>query len=204
MKALIFALALFACVAPAAAAPPNSVPGSGSLVFGIWRSGTRIGAHSYAFRAAGDDLIVEQRIELAVRVAFVTLYHYTSKRLEVWRNGHIVRYESDADQAGKHSDVRGRAGESGLRIRGSAGNRDLPADAMPFGLWNRAALRGVPVFNADDGTPMKLDVTIVEDDMLSRYHVGGEVNYMLSYINDVLRGVSIVAPDGSTVEYVPE
>jgi hypothetical protein len=203
MKALALLLCLI-LAAPAAAAPLESVPGSGALTFGIWRGGKRIGTHSYAFRRAGDDLIVEQHVDLTVRAGFVTLYRYTAKRLEVWRDGHVVQYDSDTNDDGSRRIVHGRATPAGLVLQGTAGARDLQPDAAPFGLWNRAAIEHVPLFNAEDGKPMKVNVRAVDGDLLTRYRVTGEVNYVLSYVDDVLRGVKIAAPDGSTVEYLPE
>jgi len=203
MKAFTLAVALIACAAPVAASP-DSVPPSGSLSFGIWRAGARIGAHSFAFRQAGDNLIVEQHVDLAIRVGFVTLYRLSGKRLEVWRDGRLVQYDSETDDDGTRHYVRATLTEHGLTVQGDFGSRHLPADAVPFGLWNRAALQGVPIFNDETGTPMKLTVTANEGEMESRYRLTGDVSYVLRYTNAMLHGVKIVARDGSTVEYVPE
>ena len=136
MKAFAVILALFLCVTQVAAEPSASVPGSGSLAFGIWRGGARIGTHSYAFRQVGGDLIVEQRVDVTVRAGFVTLYRLSGRRLEVWRDGHIVEYDSETDDDGTPHHVRARPTEDGLVVEGDTGTRHLPPDAMPFGLWN--------------------------------------------------------------------
>jgi hypothetical protein len=204
MKILAFALALFICTGSIAAPPLDSVPGSGSLAFGIWRGGTRIGTHSFAFRRAGEDLIVEQHIDVVVQAAFVTLYRYSTKRLEVLHEGRLTQFDSETDDDGKRSQVRARAAEGGVTVEGSSGIHRLGGDAMAFGLWNPAAVQGVPVFDAEDGRPMKITVQATEGDMVSRYRVTGDVNYVISYTGAVLRDVKIVARDGSTIEYMRE
>lgn len=204
MKVVALILALAFCVAPVAAAPLDSVPPSGSLSFGIWRGGVRIGVHSYAFRHAGDDLIVEQHVALAVRLGFVTLYRFSGKRLEVWRDGRLIKFDSETDDDGTYHRVRAEVSEDGLVVEGDSGTRYLPADAMPFGLWNRAALRGAPIFSDETGTPMRLTVTANEGDIGAHYRVTGDMSYVVSYTHSALCGVKIAARDGSTVEYVPE
>jgi hypothetical protein len=54
---------------PALAAPAD-------LKFDVFRKGSHIGTHAIQFASSGDGLAVASQLELAVKVAFSTVYGY--------------------------------------------------------------------------------------------------------------------------------
>jgi hypothetical protein len=208
------ALAVWLALAGAAhAAPLPPIPEGGRLSFAVWREGSRIGTHVMRFRRDGDTLTVESRVDVEVRFAFVTLYRYAGRRREVWRDGTLVAFDSETDDDGKAISVRVRPAADGLLAEGSKGRSAHPPSAVPFTLWNRAIVEGRPLFDAEDGKPLKAAAQPLgaspppgaQAAAAQRFRLTGDVDHEFWYAErGVLAGLRLTGRDGSIVEYRAE
>ena len=119
---LICALALAAFPLMAA------IPPSGDLKFAVMRSDSDIGRHSVSFERKGDELHVDVAIDLEVSIAFVTVFTYSHRNHEVWKNGRLVSIETTTDDNGDEYSLSGHAVENGFKVDGAAGSFIAPAD----------------------------------------------------------------------------
>lgn len=113
---------------------------AGDIAFSVYRDGAPLGRHELRFRREGPDLHVEIEIELEVKLAFLTLFRYSHRNHEVWRDGRLVSLETRTDDDGTPYRVSGRATERGFEVEGSNGRLVLPASIVPTSYWNPATL----------------------------------------------------------------
>ena len=138
---------------PSAAAQP--APPGDRLSFDVMREGAKLGAHTLTFQQTGDGLTVRIAIDLAYKMAGITLYRYTHRASEVWSGGQVVSVDSETDDNGDRHRVTGRREPAGLVVQGTKASRyTAPDDALPSTHWNRGALDG-PWINMQDGRLMR-------------------------------------------------
>jgi hypothetical protein len=203
--ALIFFAGEAAAVMPEAAAP------EGTMSFAVMREGSRIGTHRIDISRAGGELIVKSDLDVAVKVLKITVYRYRSTRIETWRDGMLVAYRAETDDDGEAVGVSGRATPRGLELQGTKGSFTVPANALPNTSWGRIAASGRPMFDPDDGTPMRVAVADkgaspppAGGPALRHYHLTGDTDTQLWFADDRLAGLRIKGRDGSLIDYLPE
>jgi hypothetical protein len=155
-SALLFAAAI-AC--PAAAAPLQSVPPEGAMVFSVRKSGAEVGTHRISFAARDDGaLVVDTQAQLQLRLAFVTVYRYVQRTREIWRDGVLVGIESDIDDNGTPFRLRGTAKDGVLRLDGHQELHEVPIGIKPLSYWNIAVMHAPRGFDVQWGSLADLAV----------------------------------------------
>jgi hypothetical protein len=135
------------------------VPAGNRLAFDVVRNGSKLGKHVLTFEPAGDALTVRIAVDLAYKIGFITLYHYTHRATELWQGGQVVTIQTTTDDNGDKNTVTAHREAAGLYVQGTKAPRYLaPADALPGTHWNKAQLDG-PWINTQDGRLMHPKVT---------------------------------------------
>jgi hypothetical protein len=164
-----------------------------TLTFDVMRDGNNIGTHRVTIREAGNRREVEIAIDMAVKLAFVTVYRYTHRAKEVWSSERLVSLEATTDDNGTRTRVLATAGESGLAISGSGGSYLAPADTAPSSYWNRDKLNRSALLDTQSGklaavANKNLGETDITADgrpqRVSTYRVTGDLKADLSYAAD--------------------
>jgi hypothetical protein len=144
-------------------------------------------------------------------LAFITVYRYRSTRVETWRDEALVAYRAETDNDGEAVVVLGRATPGGLILDGPKGSFIVPANALPNNLWNRAATSGAPMFDPDDGIPMRIAAADkgsspppAGGEPARHFHLTGDTDTELWFSGNRLVGLRLKGRDGSVIEYVPE
>jgi hypothetical protein len=194
-------LALGAVLLPFA--PPRATAAPADIVFRIMRQGSAVGTHTVRFRDDGDLLRARTEMRIRVTLAGFTVFRFTQDTEEAWRGERLVALESRADRNGRRGSCSAVAEGNGLRVRGTAGEALLPANAAPLTWWRAATLlRDVPLFDVREGRAVapRLERTPAAGGQRIRV-IGGEgaeVGY------DARGGWTFFATtgeDGSTVTY---
>ena len=108
------------------------------MLFHALRDGTRIGEHRVIFRADGDLLNVETRVDIEVKVLFFTVFHFTHRSAEIWQSGRLVSIDTATDDDGTLLKVFGAATADGFRIVGADGPfLAAPTLMTSNSLWDR-------------------------------------------------------------------
>lgn len=112
------------------------------LRFRALRHGSSIGEHRVTFRADGDRLTVETRVEIAVKVLFVTAFRFRHEAREVWQSDRLVSVTSTTDDNGTLLRVTGNAVADGFRIIGDDGPFLAAAHLLTSNaLWDNRVVR---------------------------------------------------------------
>lgn len=161
------------------------------IVFEVFRGGDEIGRHVVTLTTEGARTTAEIEIDLAVQVAFITVYRYTHRNTEVWENGQLVSMTSTTDDNGDKHFVRAvRDGSGQLTVEGSDFNGVLPADVLPTTYWSPDFVRQAKLLNSQTGAPIPVTITPTGQESVpvgagqvtaTRYVVDGELQKEIWY-----------------------
>lgn len=129
-----------------AAGPPTG------LAFNVFLGKQRIGQHATRFAPDGDGFRATTKIELKVKLAFITLLDLKHESEEAWQAGRLAELKSRTNDGGDVFEVSGEATSAGFRVRGPAGSITAPSNVHTSnGLWNVAALESKQLVDAQNG-----------------------------------------------------
>jgi Family of unknown function (DUF6134) len=129
------------------------------LAFDVYRKGDRIGAHTISFAPAGAGERVTSRVELAVKMAFVTLYRYEQTGEDEWRDGVLVRTRIRTNDDGKDSLVEAETRRGKLVVSGPAGRYEAALGTMTdLNFWNEAITRQARLIDSQSGELIQIAV----------------------------------------------
>ena len=99
------------------------------------------------------------RLDLAVKVAFITAYRYEQTGEDVWEDDVLVQTRIKTNDDGKDSLVVAEARDGKLAVTGPTGNYDTALGAMTdLSFWNQAITRGQPLIDSQNGELIKIQV----------------------------------------------
>ncbi len=206
------ALLAAAAVAPFSAHAALPVPRDDRLTFRVLREGSRIGTHVLTFMRDSDAVTVRIAVDLRIGLGPITLFRYTLRGSERWRNGQIEAMDVVTNDDGTQDFARATRDASGLWVEGSKASRyRAPHDALPASHWNMAELDG-PWINPQDGRLFRPVVArqgqdhVAEADgtrvLATRYALSGDVQMKLWYdAAPSWVALDFAAHDGSVIHY---
>ena len=182
------------------------------LTFTVMRNGDEIGTHEIEITSRGDRMEVEIETEVAVKLAFITVYNFDHEGHEVWQGGRLVSYESRTDDDGTEKSLRARAAGDHLAVDGSAAKRNAPASVIPGSLWNQATVAQSKLMNSLDGSEMAIAVAdLGDEDVVAggkslrarHYSLTGDLQREVWYDSaGRLVKVRFSGSDGSDIQYL--
>ncbi len=111
--------------------------------------GHRIGAHTILYSSATGLTRVSTEIHLLVKVAFFTMFRFTHRSEEVWRDERLVSLESETLEDGELLRVQGSAVSQGFRVVSKGGPSIASGDTLTSNsLWTPAVLEQLTVVDA--------------------------------------------------------
>jgi hypothetical protein len=188
MRVLLLTLALALLLAGPAAACPDA-PANAEYAIHHDAYG-EVGRHVITFACAGDELIVETRIEGKVTVLMVPIFQRAARYREVWRGDRLIAFDSWIKDNGEIYEVRARADGEQTIIEGRRGRTLAPATVISNHPWNHAVLDRPLLFDTQRGklqqvrvTPAGADTIRVGDVRVSalKYVVTGDLERELWY-----------------------
>ncbi|WP_237216437.1 DUF6134 family protein [Falsiroseomonas oryziterrae] len=173
------------------------------IAFRVLRQGTPVGTHTVRFREESGLLRARTEMRIQVRLAGFTVFRFTQDTEEAWRGDRLIGLESRADRNGRVGECRAVAEGNGIRLRGTAGEALLPANAAPLTWWRAATLAGgVPVFDVREGRPVEPRLERRAEGGLQRIRViGGEGADVAYDARGAWVGFATTGEDGSPVTY---
>lgn len=187
--------------------------GLDDIDFVVNRGNSEMGTHTIRFSHDGADLVTDVAIDLLVRIAFIPVFRYTHRNREVWRDGRLIRLDSTTDDDGTEYEVRARADGDVLRVTGSGGDYEAPADTLPTSYWNPGMLDATQLLNTQKGDLEKVAVSRVGRETVTangvsvdadRYLMKGSIDVDMWYTPGDRRWVGLAFDArGSRVTYQP-
>lgn len=170
----------------------------------VVRNGSAIGTHDVRFTRIGEDLQALSEVVVTPRVLGVVVYRFEHRYTEVTRGGRFVSVTSRQNRNGRIVEVQAERTPQGVAIRGSEGERLLPANAAPLSWWEQRRLGGgVPLFGTTTGKLMDLRWT--RESLAAgatRWRLTGELEAILEFAADGRwTAYQVTGDDGSTVIY---
>ena len=175
MKRFFLALTLLLSAAAAHAQPRT-------LEFDVLREGSPIGTHRVTIDDRDGETRVDIAIDLAVRFAFLTVYRYTHRSREIWRDGRLAALDAQTDDNGERTQVEARATAEGLAVTGSGGVYIAAHDTIPTSYWNRDKLARDRLLDTQSGK--LIDVTaqrLTNDASGATWRLSGDLEADLAY-----------------------
>jgi len=153
----LFLGVLLLFIAPASSM--NLAPATGrNLNFTVFRDGSPIGYHRFEFHQEGDKLQVDIDVDLKVKALFVTAFRFKHVAREEWRDGRLLRMESETDDDGEPYDVKVSRVGQGLMVEVNGKRYLAPGDILPSNLWNPDVLSRDKFLHPILGKVMPLEV----------------------------------------------
>ena len=185
-------------------------PLPGGIGFEVLRDGTAMGSHTLVFEQRGEDLHVTIEIDLAVQLAFVTLYRYEHRNHEVWRDGRLIAIKTTTDNDGDRYWVEGEASAEGFHVRSTDGVFTAPADVMPTSYWNPAFVDRSRLLDTQHGKMIEVQTQAVGEETLTvageslqaiRYRTTGAIALETWYTTKGAWVKTAFQAKGSNIEY---
>ena len=138
---------------------PGALAVPRSTLFNVFRKGSLIGTHAIDFAGTDSRLQVTSRLDLAVKVAFITAYRYEQTGEDVWEDDVLVQTRIKTNDDGEDFLVVAEARDGKLAVTGPTGNYDTALGAMTdLSFWNQAITRGQPLIDSQNGELIKIQV----------------------------------------------
>ena len=169
------ALPRLAGVSAATVMPTSSV----NRRFSVLYAGDRIGAHTITYSVANGETRIRTGIDLAIKALFFTVFAYSHRSEETWRDGRLTSLKSRTEDGGETFDVSGEATPLGFRIVGKAGPFIAPAGTLTSNsLWTPAALEQTTVVDAQHGGVIGVSAHRIGDEQIA---IGGRTVHATRY-----------------------
>jgi len=140
----------FPHVAPAVTA--TGLASAGNRRFSVLYKGHRIGAHTVLYSSESGDTRVNTEIHLAMKIAFFTVFAFSHRSEETWRDGHLILLRSKTVEHGASLCVEGAQTPDGFRVVSEGGPFIAPTTTLTSNsLWTPAVMEQDTVVDAQHG-----------------------------------------------------
>ena len=214
-RVLTGTLAAGALVALSPALPRSPAAQAGRApedrVFDVLLRGHRIGQHAITFMPEGDGFWAATKLELKVKLAFITLIDMHHESRELWRDRRLIELKSVTDEDGNVFEVAAAATDDGIRVRSEDGLIVAPPQIHTSNsIWDVATMLQREVIDARNGGIIGLVAEALGDEEIevsgqmviaARYRaITPDAAAQLWYADDQLVKVQLEVR-GETVEY---
>lgn len=187
-------------------------PTAGEVIeFDVLRKGNKFGTHSVAFSKSDGKLIVENDIELEVKVGPFRAFYYRHDGKEVWQDGILRSVKSETRKDGDDLSLSAERDGTVLRISGSGFNGEAELPVVPSSHWNIEQLRSGTILSSENGELLEIEVEEVgvetitaggEEIQATRYRLISDLTVDLWYDEDGRWVKCAFEARGQTIEYV--
>lgn len=210
------ALTLLAGAAASLVAAPSArsagctfFPQGGGWRFLVLRHGNVIGEHRFRFSRRSGDFVVEVAIDIAVELLGMTLFRFTHRAEEVWRDGWLHALTSATDDDGTLWRVESERRDGALRGRVNDIAFDVSGYVIPGSLWHRDTTRSQALLDTIDGRMKVIDSRALGEETVPadggetaarHFRLSGQLERDVWYDADcAIARVSFPARDGSEI-----
>ena len=194
--------------APAASAI-ELVPREDTWRFLVLRHGNVIGEHRFDFSRRDDDFVVEVTIDIAVDLLGITVFRFTHRAEEVWRDGRLQSLISATDDDGRLWRVKSAYSDGALRGTVNDVGFDVSGFVIPASLWHRDTPQTQVLFGTIDGRTKVVKTEDLGEEALTvagrsvrtrHFRLTGEIERDVWYGPDCdIAQVTFPARDGSLI-----
>jgi len=193
---------------------PTFVPAAGdtkTTTFAVIRNDTRIGTSTISVADKGQETTIASATHVAVKFAFLTLYHFDQTETEQWASGHWQSLSARTDDNGTVHRVIANKALGNITVQGNGQMKRFAVSVIPASLWNDAILTQNAVLDPLDGKIVAVKINDCgEDELIVHGERTRARHYVITtgYSQDVwydhnhqLVQVEMKGRDGSLIRY---
>ena len=136
--------------------------------FAVFYKGDKIGAHTVLTTPETGETRVTTEIVLVVKAFFFTMFAFSHRSEERWRNDRLVFLKSETVEHGEQLSVEGASVPQGFRVVSKGGPFIASADALTSNsLWSPAILDQETVIDAQHGGIIGVSVRKLANEQIS-------------------------------------
>jgi hypothetical protein len=136
--------------------------------FSVLYKGHRIGAHTVSYSVATGETRVVTEIDLRAKVLFFTVFAFSHRSEESWRDGRLMWLRSETVEHGETLHVTGAAMPQGFRVVSKAGPFIAASGALTSNsLWTPAVLQQDTLIDAQHGGVIGVSVRKLAEEQIT-------------------------------------
>ena len=128
------------------------------IEFDIYRNNKFIGKHIFSFEKSGELTSVRSEINFKIKKLGLVLYKYTAEGTEVYKDGNLIKFNSNTNQNNKKKYVNIKRDENEYIIDGSSYKGKVSTDFMIGTWWNHGIVEANAQISAVSGRIIKQKV----------------------------------------------
>ena len=144
------------------------IPESKKATYEIWRKNKVIGTHEILFSENNNNLIIETKIDIKVKILLVTVYTFFHQSKEIWKNGKFIKIEGYSNfEDEREYFIEGEVKDDLFFGSGMDGEFKLEKNLIPSNFWNIDVMYQDEIFDTQKGIVRKLDVKEVGNEIIT-------------------------------------
>ncbi|HMN38780.1 MAG TPA: DUF6134 family protein [Hyphomicrobium sp.] len=186
-------------------------PASAHLEYAVLRDGSEVGRHVVDIARQGNATDVTIKTQVAVSIAFITVYRFEHAAREHWSGTSLLSLKSRTNDNGTHHELSVASAGDHLDVGADGGKSTAPAHLLPASLWNASTVAQSSLLNTLDGHQMRVAVSDQGEDTVKvhgartaahHYKISGGLARELWFDRtETLVRVAFAADDGSHIVY---
>lgn len=136
--------------------------------FSVLYKGNKIGTHTVLYSSATGETRINTEIHLLVKVAFFTVFAFSHRSEETWRDGRLMSLTSETVEHGETLHVQGAATPEGFRVVSEGGPFIASAATLTSNsLWTPAVLEQETLVDAQHGGVIGVSARKLADEQIT-------------------------------------
>ena len=149
------------------------------IEFDIYRNDNHIGKHIFTFNRSEENLSVKSEINFEIKKFGVVLYKYKATGTEVFKDGKLIKFNSETNQNKKLKYVNIElVNDNEYKIDGSSFKGKVPTDYLLGTWWNHSIVKAPAQISAVSGRIIKQKVKFIGKEELK---INGKVYNTLHF-----------------------
>ncbi|MBS0243451.1 MAG: hypothetical protein JSS20_14835 [Proteobacteria bacterium] len=137
--------------------------------YAVIRGGEQIGRHVIEIDRQGEKTAVRLSTHVAVKVAFITVYHFDQSSSETWAGNHLVSLQSTTDDNGDKHQLSVSGDGNALRVEADGKRRMADKALLPASLWSASIVKQSSLLNTVKGSLMNVRIAEIGEEAIPRH-----------------------------------
>lgn len=137
-----------------------------TLSFDVLRKGKPFGRHEVRFEYENEVLIVENDIELEVKIGPFRAFYYAHESVETWQDGRLVSLEGETRKDGDDLSLKVSAEDDGLKVHGTNYKGEVTVGIIPSSHWNIQQIMSDTILSSEGGELLDIKVEKLGNQMV--------------------------------------
>ncbi len=167
-----FQLSVFAALALVTIAQPAAAgERPGRIEFEILRGGQPFGRQVINVTRTNGGVVAETSADLRANLGPMTVFRYSQRCRETWRDGALVGLNCTTRQNGRTKTAAAELSGERIAVTGTAGASEFAAHILPTSWWTRPPLTTREMINTETGARLPVRITLIGRETIE---VGGQ------------------------------